>query len=124
MHQNYKTISVAFAVVWLSMIACTLTQQSSATPVDPSPFHLASTKAASSPAPQFLSCRVMTHVKDGQLNLRSGPGTQYAVLTVLHEGDPIQVSTSSADWLLANANGHSGWVNRYFIACNAKGDQP
>ena len=119
MHQNYKTISVAFAVVWLSMIACTLTQQPSATPVDPPPVQLASTTSST---PQSLSCRVMTHVNDGQLNLRSGPGTQYAVLAVLHEGDPIQVSTSSADWLLANANGHSGWVNRYFIACNAKGD--
>ena len=122
MHQNYKTISVAFAVVWLFMIACTLTQQPSATPVEPSPFHLASKKATPSPTLQSLLCRVMTHANDGQLNLRSGPGTQYAVLAVLHEGDPVQVSISSADWLPANANGHSGWVNRYFIACNAKGD--
>jgi len=119
MFQKYKVSLIAFAVVWLSMIACTLTQEPSVTTIVVSPVRMIS--KASSPAPLPVSiCHVQTNVDNGQLNLRAGPSTQYAVIVVLHEGDAFTASTSapSHDWIFAKTNDHQGWINSDFIECN------
>lgn len=46
------------------------------------------------------------------LRLRSGPGTQYNIITVIPEGTTLPVSARSADsnWVKVNYNGQIGWV--------------
>jgi uncharacterized protein YgiM (DUF1202 family) len=112
-----KIPAAALAIVWLSMMASSLTEGANATILLPSPTDWAP-KATPSPTSQPLSCHVKTHVSNGQLNLRAGPGMQYAVLAILHEDEPIQVSTSSADWLFVETNHLSGWVKSCFVKCN------
>ena len=119
MLQKNKIPAVAFAVAWLSMLACSLTQEPSAAVSAASPTHMTSKPTASpTPLPSPI-CHVKTNVINGQLNLRSGPGTQYAVIVVLHEGDAFTASTSTHDWIFARTNDHhEGWINSHFIQCN------
>ena len=117
MFQKYKVPLVAFAVVWLSMVACTLTQEPSATTIAVSPVRMISKATSPTPLP-FSICHVKTNVINGQLNLRTGPGTQYAVIVVLHEGDAFTASTSTHDWIFAKTNDHQGWINSHYTECN------
>ena len=51
-----------------------------------------------------------------RLNLRSGPGNQHQILTVLKTGDPLQVLERSEDWAkVRTAGGQEGWVPAGFL---------
>lgn len=55
----------------------------------------------------------VAEVKVAGLNIRSGPGTTYAVQTVVHRGDKLSVTGQSGNcaWLRVNtAQGETGWV--------------
>jgi uncharacterized protein YgiM (DUF1202 family) len=117
MFQKYKVPLIAFVLVWLSMVACTLTQGPNATTIAVSPVRLISKATSPTPLPVSI-CRVQTNVNDGLLNLRAGPGTQYAVIVVLHEGDAFTTSTSTRDWIFAKTNDHQGWINFHYTECN------
>lgn len=57
------------------------------------------------------ACTVSTNVPLGYLNLRSGPGTDYAVIGLLHEGETLTVIRRGA-WLEVETTDHlAGWVN-------------
>lgn len=64
-----------------------------------------------SPTLAATSCTVKTGVPAGFLNLRTGPGTEYAVIRVLSEGERLQIVTWG-DWNEVTAtDGVSGYVN-------------
>ncbi len=77
-----------------------------------------------SPAPDEPACTVIADA----LNLRSGPGTTYSVITGLAYRTTVKplARTASADWLeVALADGTAGWVTASYLECNVRiGDLP
>ncbi|WP_167578583.1 SH3 domain-containing protein [Jeotgalibacillus proteolyticus] len=63
-------------------------------------------------------------VTTDQLRIRSGPGTDEAVLGVLSSGDSVTVHTDSSGWLeVTAADGTKGWVNGEFISSSGQSNQ-
>ena len=58
------------------------------------------------------------------LNLRAGPGTQFAVLTVLPPQTSVQVLAEQGDWLQVTAAGQAGFVHRGFVRLESQGTDP
>jgi len=55
-------------------------------------------------------------VKTGVLNVRGGPGTGYAVVGTVHNGDRLQVLGSSGDWYkIKLPDGGTGWVAGWLV---------
>lgn len=51
------------------------------------------------------------------INVRSGPGTDYGVVDVLDQGDTIEVTgTTNGDWTEIIYNGASCWVNSAYVS--------
>jgi uncharacterized protein YraI len=61
--------------------------------------------------------RVINVADDDALNVRSGPGTHYAVVDALQpdEGCIIQTGKRSGSWVGIEASGMKGWVNRSYL---------
>lgn len=60
-------------------------------------------------------------VATGQLNVRTGPGVSYAVITRVNQHETITLTgrNASATWVrLRLANGGEGWVNAYYISAS------
>ena len=59
------------------------------------------------------------------LNMRSGPGTNYAALTAFKQGDELTITGVNADhtWVRAQAGGFEGWVLLDLCDCNRNLDQ-
>ncbi len=55
------------------------------------------------------------------LNLRAGPGTQFAVLTVLPPQTSVEVLSEQGDWLKVTAAGRPGFVHRSFVRLGSQG---
>src|SRR3954466_15265889 len=51
-----------------------------------------------------------------RVNLRSGPGTENAALTVLAAGTPLTILADAGEWLKVDAAGTQGFVNAKFVA--------
>lgn len=49
------------------------------------------------------------------INVRSGPGTDYSVLCQISKGTVVPVMTLTGDWAEISYNGTNGWVNIGFI---------
>jgi uncharacterized protein YgiM (DUF1202 family) len=69
------------------------------------------------PTPRPSTCTVSTGVPAGNLNIRSGPGTAYPVIGLLHEGESLQVIGAGA-WLEVIAGNLSGHINSKY--CKVK----
>ena len=61
------------------------------------------------PTPETL-VKVRTSVNNGSLNLRIGPGTKYAVLQVLSEGQELVFLECVGDWALVSTVEVEGYV--------------
>jgi uncharacterized protein YgiM (DUF1202 family) len=71
-------------------------------------------KPQNTPSPTPQTCIVQTGVPSGYLNLRTGAGTQYAVIRVVNEGETLTV-TQFGTWLkVLDAQGNQGYVNSDF----------
>lgn len=75
-----------------------------------------STKAVSTVTvlPSPTGCIVSTGTGAGYLNLRTGPGVQYAVIRVLEEKELLTVMTAGAWYEVTDAKGNHGFVNSRF----------
>lgn len=61
---------------------------------------------------QNTSAASMVSVKGSTLNMRSGPGTQNAVIWELKRGYPLQVIKRQGQWLnVRDFEGDTGWVS-------------
>jgi len=50
------------------------------------------------------------------LNMRSGPGTRYAVRAAIPAGHPIDVRACSRNWCQVHYRGHMGWASARYLA--------
>jgi N-acetylmuramoyl-L-alanine amidase len=60
-------------------------------------------------------------VATGALNLRSGPGISFGVVTVVHQGQPLQVlgRNAAGSWVLVKTGGGAqGWANASYLIIN------
>ena len=67
---------------------------------------------ALTPTPQ--TCTVQTGVPSGYLNLRTGAGTQYAVIRVLNEGETLTITKLGAWFEVSDKQGNRGYINSHF----------
>lgn len=67
----------------------------------------------SQPSPSPITCTVTTGLQAGRVNLRSGPGTSWAVIRVLIEAERLQV-IEAGQWLKVQAHGRAGYINSKF----------
>lgn len=49
------------------------------------------------------------------VNMRAGPGTNYAVVAVLHNGDQVFVNRCSRGWCLSDFGRDRGWISDSFL---------
>jgi hypothetical protein len=72
-------------------------------------------------APLLQDGGVKATVTGSVVNLRSGPGTAYGVITRVKEGDSLTAIAKNADasWLQVTAAGKQGWVSAQYV--NAAG---
>ena len=64
---------------------------------------------------------VKTPASDGSLNVRSGPGTGYGVVTWVKNGQAITVLENTAPWakIKVNSTGKTGYIKAKYIASSA-----
>ncbi|MFN8491010.1 MAG: SH3 domain-containing protein [Caldilineaceae bacterium] len=77
--------------------------------------------AVTTPVATQLTATVST--ANGRLNVRSGPGTDYAILAKVNTGDELVVRGRNAtgDWLqvqVAGATAGTGWVSAQYVTFN------
>ena len=54
-------------------------------------------------------------VTASQVNIRSGPGLDFSILTVLPKGSAVDVLADQGDWLQVRFNGAVGFANKNFV---------
>ncbi len=75
------------------------------------PTRPAQIRPSPSPTPSPITCTVTTGYQAGTLNMRSGPGTSWAVLRVLIEAESLQVTRRGAWLQVIDRSGARGYVN-------------
>ncbi|MBW3111900.1 SH3 domain-containing protein [Bacillus sp. MCCB 382] len=50
------------------------------------------------------------------LRVRTGPSTSDGVVTVLHNGDAVNVTDEDGEWLLIESGGTRGWVHSQYVS--------
>ena len=55
--------------------------------------------------------------RDGYLNLRTGPGTRFAIITPMYNGTRVQILERSGNWVrIYTEDGDDGWAHaRYLV---------
>lgn len=63
------------------------------------------------------------HTSGSHLMLRSGPGTNYKIITRLCYGRPLKYIRCSGGWYKVKTfNGYTGWVSKRYVKCGAYAD--
>ena len=57
----------------------------------------------------------MAAVATASVNVRTGPGTVYGVVDVLHPGEYVTVNGQSGGWCRVSKAGPNGWVSCAFL---------
>lgn len=52
------------------------------------------------------------------VNVRSGPGTNYAVVDTARRGQQVDVQQCQGSWCFINTSGASGWVSARYLSAN------
>jgi uncharacterized protein YraI len=55
-------------------------------------------------------------VSETDLNVRSGPGTNYRVVGVLQQGEGLDAGPCSGNWCRVNFSGGSGWASASYLS--------
>lgn len=59
---------------------------------------------------------VTKYINISSLNVRSGPGTNHAVLTSVTQGQAVTITDLSDSWSKVNVNGKTGWVSSKYLS--------
>lgn len=59
---------------------------------------------------------VTKYINISSLNVRSGPGTNHAVLTSVTQGQAVTITELSDSWSKVNVNGKTGWVSSKYLS--------
>jgi uncharacterized protein YraI len=54
-------------------------------------------------------------VATSSVNVRTGPGTSYGVVDVLHPGEYVNINGRSAGWCRVSKTGPDGWVSCAYL---------
>jgi len=76
------------------------------------------TPATATPSPPSATATPKTVTVKSAANVRSGPGTDYAIVGKAAQGDPVQIiaRNASGDWLqVALASSTTGWMAAFLI---------
>lgn len=121
-HGHGRSVMAVMALV-VASLACTVEWSGVPTPI-PSMTVMAPTPVPSMTAtyPPDQCFIVRAFEGAGVLNLRSGPGTSYRVLTVLHDGQTLVMEGQRNGWYRVTAvmdgKTQNGWVNSGYVeAC-------
>ena len=68
---------------------------------------LAGSSIAALAAPAYATSNV---------NVRSGPGTGYGAVDVLHRGDGVDIDYCRGSWCFVNKSGPDGWVSASYLS--------
>lgn len=71
------------------------------------------------PAAQAAPGTVTTNV-----NVRSGPGTNYSVVNVLQRGTSVDVQQCQSTWCYVQTRGTSGWVSASYLSAQGRPVNP
>jgi len=63
-------------------------------------------------------------IVESGLNLRSGPGTEYAVITTLPAGTTVNASDCAGGWCRVSYNGEEGYASRAYLGIETAAEQP
>lgn len=63
-------------------------------------------------------------VATGNVNVRSGPGTGYGVVTALRRGDAVEVTGCQGGWCYVEKRGPDGWVSANYLSARSRASQP
>jgi uncharacterized protein YgiM (DUF1202 family) len=113
------TNMLAFTVLVLLSVACALTESTDKLAIyalNVANTATAPTTVTTAPSSTQATCQVSTDVNQGLLNLRSGPGLQYSVVTILNEGETLDALTSGHWMKVTTRSGVTGWINGAY--CN------
>ena len=68
------------------------------------------------PTPAPVTCIVQTGIDAGNLNIRTGAGTSYAVIGLLREGQAVTRTDESprGNWIQIKAGQKIGWINSHY----------
>ncbi len=55
-------------------------------------------------------------VSEADLNVRSGPGTEYGVVGVIQRGESVDAGPCSGSWCQVNFDGGSGWASASYLS--------
>lgn len=73
---------------------------------------LVATTAAASAAPAYAT---------GNVNVRSGPSTQYRVVDSLRRGEQVDVQQCRGGWCYVEKRGPDGWVSANYLSRGGQG---
>ncbi|MFD2630425.1 SH3 domain-containing protein [Oceanobacillus kapialis] len=59
---------------------------------------------------------VTKYVDVSSLNVRSGPGTNYKVITSVTDGQSVTITEISSTWGKVKVNGKTGWLSRNYLS--------
>lgn len=80
---------------------------------------VAASSTANNPATQFA------YVNTDRLNVRNGPGTNYAAITTVQEGTRLMVTGQQSGWSAVQLNnGQQGWVASRFLTMDQSPSVP
>ena len=115
--RSKKTILMFGAsLLLLSVFSCvleTLPVKPTPTPVD-TPVSTITPESVNTDIP-YSHIPHPTSYTVGKWNLRAGPGTNYAVITVIPDGTLLTIEETRDDWLRVIYPGYAGWVHRKAI---------
>jgi hypothetical protein len=63
-------------------------------------------------------------VVTGNVNVRSGPGTNYAVVDVVARGTQVDVQQCQGSWCYINKSGPDGWVSASYLSAGGRPVNP
>lgn len=103
---------------WIAAWLCTVGGELGTLPVLPPD----GSRVLSAAAPIVVTGLEATSVVN--LNMRTGPGMPYAMLTTVPQGTPVPVLSQEGDWLQVNYNGTEGWIAGWLATVSQVETQP
>jgi uncharacterized protein YraI len=107
------------------VLAPTATRQPTMTPEPTAVAASAATEApAAAAAPTAAPAQAAFTVNSGTVNVRSGPGTTYAVVGKVSQGQQFDITAKSPDngWWQFTYNGQPAWVTTDLVSANPAAD--
>jgi uncharacterized protein YgiM (DUF1202 family) len=88
------------------------------------PYTAAAGNATPTPVPTVQPGSQLVRVTSATLNVRNGPGTNYAAFATLRRGQEVRVTGQSSGWYRIAVNGRTGYISASYTQVVAAGGKP